>query len=154
MSNDSIQSLQTLLSHAERERDAARTAMRQTEEADARCRAQDEQLQQYRGEYLQRWSTQFSQSGTTSLLQCYHGFSQRLDQAIEQQQRQCASSAQRVAQAKLLVQAREQRVAAVRKLMERRLQALQRQADRLDQKQTDEAAQRAAWAARAEAEHS
>ena len=45
-------------------------------------------------------------------------------------------------------------MAAVRKLMERRLQALQRQADRIDQKQTDEAAQRAAWAARAEAEHS
>ena len=40
----------------------------------------------------------------------------------------------------------EQRVAAVRKLIERRLAAQQRLAQRRDQKQTDEAAQRAAWA--------
>lgn len=145
----SIQSLQVVLGHAEGERDAAQTALRQAEEAAARSRLQAEHLQQYRAEYRQRWQTQFALSGTPELLQCYHGFTQRLDQALEQQQRQVAGSDQRVAMARKLLQAREQRLAAVRKLIERRLLALQQQAERRDQKQTDESAQRAAWAARA-----
>lgn len=143
-----VQSLQTLLGHAEQERDAALAALRQAEEAAARGQAQAEQLQQYRAEYHQRWSSRFAQSGTVTLVQCHHGFGQRLDQAIDQQARQCAALAQRVAQAQALLLQREQRLAAVRKLIERRLAAARQLADRRDQKRSDEAAQRAAWAAR------
>jgi flagellar FliJ protein len=152
MATASIQSLQLVLEHAEGERDRAQTALRSTEEAAARQRAQAEQLHQYQAEYRQRWSGQFAQSGTVALLQCYHGFSQRLDQVIEQQRQQGVSSEQRVAQARKLLQAREQHLAAIRKLIERRLHCLQQQADRRDQKQTDESAQRAAWTARAAAD--
>jgi flagellar FliJ protein len=148
----SIQSLQVVLEHAEQERDAAREALRQAEEAAARSQAQAAQLHQYRAEYRLRWQAQFARSGTPELLQCHHAFAQRLDHALEQQARQVAGSEQRVAMARKLLQAREQRLAAVRKLIERRLQALQQQAGRLDQKQTDESAQRAAWAARAAAD--
>lgn len=148
MSSQDLQSLRTLLGHAESERDAALAAQRQAEEAEARARAQAEQLQQYRVDYRQRWGERFAQSGTVTLLQCHHGFAQRLDQAIDQQARQCAGLAQRVAQARALVLQREQRLAAVRKLIERRLAALAKVAERRDQKRTDEAAQRAAWAAR------
>jgi flagellar FliJ protein len=143
-----VQSLQTLLGHAEQERDAAQAALRQAEEAEGRARAQQEQLAQYRAEYHQRWGDRFAQSGTAQLLQCHHGFGQRLDQAIEQQARQVAGLAQRREQARALLLQREQRLAAVRKLIERRLAAARQIAERRDQKRSDEAAQRAAWAAR------
>lgn len=143
-----LQSLQALLAHAERERDAAQAALRQAEEAEARGQAQAGQLHRYRGEYHQRWSSRFAQSGTATLVQCHHGFGQRLDQAIDQQARQVMQLSQRVVQARTLLLQREQRVAAVRKLIERRLESARKLADRRDQKRSDEAAQRAAWAAR------
>lgn len=144
-----IQSLQTLLGHAERERDTALGGLRQAEEVAARARAQAAQLEQYRAEYRQRWGERFAQSGTVELLQCHHGFGQRLDQAIEQQARQCQQAEHRVSQAQALLLQREQRLAAVRKLIERRVVAAQRVVERRDQKRSDEAAQRAAWATRA-----
>ncbi len=143
-----LHALQTLLAHAEKERDQALAALQRADEADARARAQADQLRQYRGEYHQRWGERFAQSGTVALLQCHHGFGQRLDQAIDQQQRSCQGTSQRVAQARALLLQREQRLAAVRKLIERRVETAARVAERRDQKRTDEAAQRAAWAAR------
>lgn len=148
MTPASLQSLKTLLELAEGERDAARAALRAAEESARRAEAQAGQLDDHRDQYRERWMAQFRQSATATLLQCHHGFAQRLDQAIEQQRQQCAQNDQRVTRARQQLQAREQRVAAVRKLIERRLLALQKQADRHEQKQTDEAAQRAAWTAR------
>lgn len=149
MPHASLPALQTLLEQAERERDAARAALRQAEEAEQQARDQAAQLAQYRQDCLARWGAQAGRAGTVAQLHCYHGFMQRLDQATGQQQRQCDTSAQRVAQARAQVNAREMRVAAVRKLIERRLQAVQALADRRAQKQTDEAAQRSAWTLRA-----
>lgn len=144
MAPASLQTLKTLLEHAEGERDAARAALREAESAAAGRDAQAAHLQDYRSQFRDRWSTQFSQPTPAALLQCHHGFAQRLDQAIDQQQQQCRLAEQRVARARQQLQRREQRVAAVRKLIERRLHALQQQAQRHDQKHTDEAAQRAA----------
>jgi flagellar FliJ protein len=148
MTPASLQSLRTLLEHAEGERDAAQAMLRDAEESARRAEAQAGQLDDYRGQYRERWMAQFRQSASSTLLQCHHGFAQRLDQAIDQQRQQCTQVDQRVARARQQLQAREQRVAAVRKLIERRLQALQQQADRREQKHTDEAAQRAVWQAR------
>lgn len=145
MTPASLQSLRTLLEHAEGERDDANKALRDAEAMAARHEAQAGQLDDYRAQFQARWSAQFRQPTAPALLQCHHGFSQRLDQAISQQQAQCQQQAQRVARARDQLRQKEQRVAAVRKLIERRLAAQQRQADRRDQKQTDEAAQRAAW---------
>ena len=109
-------------------------------------------LGDYRSQFQARWTAQFRQPTAPSLLQCHHGFSQRLDQAIVQQQAQCRQQAQRVQRARDVLRQKEQRVAAVQKLIERRLTVQQRQAERRDQKQTDEAAQRTAWAKAATAD--
>lgn len=144
--------LYTLLQQAERERDAAQAALRDAEDAEARARQQAAQLQQYALDYRARWGAQAGRAGTVLQLQCYQGFMQRLDQAMEQQARQCELGTQRAAQARTRLQATELRVAALRKLIERRQQAEQALAGRRAQKQTDEAAQRAGWAARAVAD--
>ncbi|NRF68502.1 flagellar export protein FliJ [Aquincola sp. S2] len=134
--------LSTLLEHAEAERDAAITVLRNAEAAAAHAQAQAEQLQTYRSQYQQRWSTQFRQAGSIELLQCYQGFGQRLDQAITQQSHTAAQAQNRVAQARAVLLEREQRVAAVRKLIERRGQEQRRVDDRREQRSTDEAASR------------
>lgn len=138
----STQSLTTLLEHAEAERDAALTVLRNTEAAAAAAQGQLDQLQEYRTQYQQRWSAQFRTAGSIELLQCYQGFAQRLEQAIGQQGQVVAQAEQRAQQARAVVLEREQRVAAVRKLMERRQQEQNRVAERRDQRATDEAAQR------------
>jgi flagellar FliJ protein len=144
----SLSTLVTLLDHAQAERDRALSAARQADDVVLRAQAQADQLAQYRAEYLARWATQFARSGTPELLQCYHSFMQRLDQALEQQSAQVANVNARAAAARALLQDKEMRVASVRKLIERRQQAQQAQESRMAQKQTDEAAQRAGWEAR------
>lgn len=144
MSASSLPMLQTLLERAEQERDAAAAALRQAEALVAQAERQAQALHSYRGEYDQRWTTRFQQAGTPELLHCHRGFGQRLDQAITHQQANTRHLGQRLQQARSLLIAREQRVAAVRKLIGRRQAELQASANRRDQRSTDEAAQRAA----------
>ena len=94
---ESLQSLQLLLEQAERERDAARLALRQAEDGERRAHDQAEQLDAYRRDYLARWGAQPGRAGTVELLHCYQGFMARLDQAQTQQLRQCETSRQRTA---------------------------------------------------------
>jgi len=148
MTMNSVALLQTLLLRAEGERDTAALALRQAEALVAQAEQQAQALHTYRGEYDQRWTTRFQQAGTPELLHCHRGFGQRLDQAIDHQQRNAQHLGNRVAQARSLLLAREQRVAAVRKLMARRQAELTAMANRRDQRNTDEAAQRAASAQR------
>ena len=84
MTLSSVDALRPVLAHAEAERDAALAAVRAAEQAAARSQAQADQLQEYRGEFRDRWRTRFASEGTTTLLQCRHGFGQRLDQDLEQ----------------------------------------------------------------------
>ena len=137
----STQSLTTLLEHAEAERDAALAALRNIEAAAAAAQGQLDQLQEYRTQYQQRWTTQFRQAGSIELMQCYQGFAQRLDQAINQQTQVVDVMMVPLRQVTVVLE-REQRVAGVRKLMERRQQEQNRVAERRDQRATDEAAQR------------
>lgn len=148
MSLNSVALLQTLLQRAESERDTAALALRQAEALVAQADEQGRALNTYRGEYDQRWTTRFQTSGTPELLHCHRGFGQRLDQAIAHQQLNTQHLGNRVQQARNLLLAREQRVAAVRKLIARRQAELQAIANRRDQRTTDEAAQRAASAQR------
>lgn len=143
-----LQSLHALLEHAERERDAVQAAVHRAEAAEDGARRQAEMLTSYGQEYDARWGARRGRSGTPAMLHCVHGFVQRLEQARRQQDQACRQLAERSAQARGRLQAAELRVAAVRKLIERRMAALQRSADRLSQRQTDEAAQRIAWAGR------
>ncbi|HSW05750.1 flagellar export protein FliJ [Aquabacterium sp.] len=139
---DSSTSLTLLLEQAESARDAQQTVLRNCEAAAAHAQAQADQLLAYRGQYEQRWSTHFRQAGAIELLQCVQGFSQRLEQAISHQGHASAQAQARVAQARQQLIALEQRVAAVRKLIERRQAEQRRAADRREQRSTDEAAQR------------
>ena len=149
MSSTSVSLLQHLLAQAEGERDTAAKVLRQAEAMVLQAETQARQLQDYRGEFDQRWTDHFRQSGTPELLHCQRGFGQRLDQAIHHQQLNTQQLGNRVLQGRSVLMAREQRVALVRKLIQRRQAELSQLAERRDQRSTDEAAQRAAATDRA-----
>ena len=134
--------LHTLL---ERERKRRDEQMAQVRNAVANVEAQQQQadsLTVYRGEYCQKWSAQFQQSAQIEILRSYHGFLARLDQAITQQQSVVEHASRMVdAQRQRLVE-REIRVATVERLIKRREAVLAKLADRRDQKNLDELAQR------------
>jgi flagellar FliJ protein len=137
-----LDALNTLLEREQAERDRALAQLREAEAQAAQARTQAEQLRQYRADYVERWTRQFRQGGTMDLVQCYQSFMQRLEQAV-QQQAQVAGHAQARLDTYLdALRAAEMRVASVRKLIERRQQQLRHQAERADQRHTDEAAQR------------
>jgi flagellar FliJ protein len=136
-------SLLTLLENEQRTRDEARVALGDVRFMADQARAQAEQLQQYRSEYAQRWSTQFRQQGGIELVQCYQGFMQRLEQAITQQQAAVLQAQAREQAAQAHLADCELRLASVEKLLQRRLAEQERVARRHEQRATDEAASRA-----------
>ncbi len=140
-----IEPLLTLLAHAERERNAAMAEAKRVELEHRNAQRQAEQLQTYRHDYEQRWSSQFSRSGGIDIVQCYQGFVTRLGQAIEVQQRVTLLAAQRLERAQAAWQMQEMRVASVRKLIERRGMELRGVEARREQKQLDEHAARLLW---------
>ena len=83
----SLQSLNILLEQAENERDAALAALQRARDAADVAQAQAEGLLTYRGDYHKRWSQQFGTSGAIEIVHCYRSFNERLDHAIEHQQR-------------------------------------------------------------------
>ncbi len=140
-----MQPLLILLAHAERERNAAMAEAKRVEMEHRNALHQAEQLQTYRRDYEQRWSSQFSRSGGIDIVQCYQGFITRLGQAIDAQERVTLLAAQRLELAQATWQVNEMRVASVRKLIERRGRELRSADDRYEQKQLDEHAARLLW---------
>ena len=140
-----LQPLIALLEQAERERDEAqRLHQHARRQADA-AQTQAEQLLAYRRDYEQRWGARSGATGEMALLHCAHGFSNRLTLAVEHQARAATNAAGQVERAVEVLRAHELRVASVRKLIERRMQELQRRGARLEQRASDELAARAAW---------
>lgn len=137
--------LKTLLEQAERERDDAQAEHRRARIASDAAKVQSEQLLTYRREYQQRWSEQFKLEGKMELVHCYHGFMERLNLAVDSQARIVQQAAAQADKAMLVLREREIRCASVRKLIERRMQGHRVDADRREQKQSDEFASRAAW---------
>lgn len=133
-----IHTLQAVLRHAESERDAAHAALRRAEADAERARAQLEQLLAYRQQYEQRWSGQFAQGSSIDIVQCYQGFMTRLTQAVDQQQQAVARCQPPVQRTLAEYRSRELRVAAIGKLIERRLQDVALAGSRRDRKQSDE----------------
>ncbi len=134
--------LRTLLEREQKRRDEQMAAVRH---AAANAEAQQQQadgLTGYRSEYCRKWSAQFQQAAQMEILRSYHGFLSRLDQAIAQQQSVVEHAHRMVeAQRQRLVE-REVRVATVERLIKRREAMLARVAERRDQKNLDELAQR------------
>lgn len=140
---DTLAGLQILLTRASAERDAAIAALRQTELTLAAGERQATQLDDHRDQYRERWGERLRRGESAVLVQCHQDFSRRLDQAIALQDEQLQHAQARVRAAREQVTIREQRVAAVRKLIERRQAEIERIAARREQRVTDEAAQRA-----------
>ena len=140
---NSIAVLHLLLQRAEADRDTAQSVLRQAEAQVQGARQQAAQLCGYRNDFRQRWNDHFRSSGTTALLHCRQSYGQRLDTVITHHETEALHLNNRVDKAKEVLLAREQRVAGVRKLIERREHELHRIAERRDQRSTDEAAQRA-----------
>ena len=134
--------LKTLLEREQKRRDEQMAAVRS---AVANAESQQQQadgLTGYRSEYCQKWSAQFQQAAQMEILRSYHGFLSRLDQAITQQKSVVEHAHRMVdAQRQRLVE-REIRVATVERLIKRREAMLAKVADRRDQKNLDELAQR------------
>ena len=140
-----LHALTVLLTQNVHQRDAATAEHLRAQAASRAAAAQADQLRTYRREYEQRWHAQFSVEGPITLVHCYHGFMQRLTQAVEHQAHIEEQAALHVKRALAAVSAAELRCASVRKLIERRTQEQRLAAERRDQKQTDEFAARAAW---------
>jgi flagellar FliJ protein len=141
----SLQSLNLLLEQAEGLRDSAVVALQHARDAAEAAQAQLQGLLAYRGDYQKRWSQQFGQSGAIEIVHCYRNFNDRLEHAIEHQQRVITQTQAQCESARDALQQRELRVAAVKKLIERRVAEERRTAERREQKQTDESAQQSAW---------
>ena len=134
--------LKTLLEREQKRRDEQMAAVRS---AVANAESQQQQadgLVEYRTEYCRKWSAQFQQAAQMEILRSYHGFLSRLEQAITQQKSVVEHAHRMVeAQRQRLVE-REIRVATVERLIKRREAMLAKVADRRDQKNLDELAQR------------
>jgi len=140
-----LQPLTILLGQHERQRDAALAEHQRAVIASDAARAQAEQLHTYRREYEERWSAQFRREGQIELVRCYQSFMERLTQAVDQQARAAEHAAAQVDRLMTVLREAELRCAAVRKLIERRTHEQRVDAERRDQKLTDEQASRAAW---------
>ena len=134
--------LHMLLERESQRRDEAQAAVRA---AHAHVEAQQQQadgLTTYRTDYCKKWSAQFQQAASMEILRSYTGFLARLDQAITQQQAVVAHAQRGVDAARQRLLEREIRVATVERLIKRRRELLAKVADRRDQKNLDELAQR------------
>jgi flagellar FliJ protein len=137
------QALNTLLEHAERQRNEALALLMQAEEVSRRLQQQSLQLMAYRDEYRLRQPGRGGSSVSIELLRSHHEFMQRLEQALQQQQGQMDLAQDRLTCRRAELVALETRVASVRKLMDRRSLDARRRADRREQQSTDEAAHQA-----------
>ncbi len=136
----SIAALQLLQERATEERDRLVLDLRRSEDAALRARRQHEQLDQYRSEYLQRWSAQFGRGGAIEIVHCYQSFMQRLEEALAQQRLQIDAAERAVAAVRKALLQAELRAASIRKLIERRVADARHAHERRDQRQTDETA--------------
>jgi flagellar FliJ protein len=134
--------LQTLLERERKRRDEAMAGVRAAVHNAESQQQQADGLTTYRTEYCQKWAAQFQQAAQIEILRSYHGFLARLDQAITQQQSVVAHAQRGVDAARQRLVEREIRVATVERLIKRRETVLARIADRRDQKNLDELAQR------------
>lgn len=145
------QSLQTLLEQAERARDEGQAALQQAEQAARDLQAQASQLNQYHDEYDARHPARDGRAAPIELLRCHLGFMQRLQQAQAQQHAQLQAAQQRVTQRVQALVGLEMRVAAIRKLLERRAKEKHTATQRQEQRRNDEASQQRAWSRRNQA---
>jgi flagellar FliJ protein len=139
-----IQSLLMVLESAEKARDEALSAMEAGRKAHEGARQQAQSLSDWRGEYEQRWQTQFRQSGGMEIMRCYQDFMLRLAEAVTDQDRKVEFAKNHLERLRLQLIERERKVAAVAQLIDRRHAESMHRSSRQEQKATDEIAARSA----------
>lgn len=137
-----LKPLISLLEVAERERDDAVARFERVRQAAQAAQEQGESLRTWRGEYAARWQVQFKNGSSVEIMRCYQEFMSRLGQAIAEQDIAVERTRNSLEAARMVLQAREQRVAAVSQLIERRRREQSLMESRREQKATDELAAR------------
>jgi flagellar FliJ protein len=143
--NNPLAPLMALLAQTEKERDEALQQHQRLEAAFQAAQTEADQLVNYRRDYEQRWTTQFTKEGAMPLVNCYQNFNERLTQAIDFQRNAVHQAQSQAEKGRALWMEQEIRVASVRKLIERRVHEIQLSTDRREQKTTDEFASRVSW---------
>jgi flagellar FliJ protein len=137
--------LSTVFEHAQKLRDQALAACVQADDTVRKLRLQLDQLLTYRGEYEARDPARGGQSAPIDLVRGHFMFMQRLAQAAAQQQAQLQAAQQRAQALQEALVGQETRLAALRKLLQRRARETAHRADRAEQRQSDESAARQSW---------
>ncbi len=136
----SLQAFLVAVEMAERQRDAARQALQDLQRARTASEAQLQQLQNYAQETEGRWGMRADATVKPEVMYHHYQFMARLGHAVGLQNNVIGEQDGRVrAAGQALLQA-ELRVAALRKVVERRRHELGQAEARRDQKQTDERA--------------
>lgn len=137
-----LKPLMTLHECAERERDEAQSRFERARLTAQAAQEQAQALRTWRGDYEQRWKTQFQGGSSVEIIRCYQDFMNRLGQAIAEQDIAVERTKALLDSARAVLQAREQRVAAVSQLIDRRKREAAAIESRREQKATDEMAAR------------
>lgn len=138
------QSLMIILEAAEKERDAALAEHEARRKALDAARQQADALVAWRQDYQNKWQIQFQQSGGMEIVNCYQSFMVRIGEAVTAQDLQVAQAQQWLERSRQELIERERRVAAVSKLIDKRLMEKQAALARQEQKAMDEMASRSA----------
>jgi flagellar FliJ protein len=100
------------------------------------------ELERYRYDYQQQWITNGQQGVSGQWLINYQRFLSQLEGAVEQQNRSVAFHETNVGKARVIWQEKYARLEGLRKLVERYREEARLAADKYEQKQLDEFAQR------------
>ncbi|MHB0775313.1 flagellar export protein FliJ [Halomonas sp. WWR20] len=136
--------LDTLRDLTREARDQATQELGRLRRAHQEAQARLEQLQQYRHEYRQKLQHSMQGGIDPASWHNYQQFLVSLDQAIDRQRQQLGDQARRVDHGLGNWQGQQRKLNAYDILAERREQASQRHATRLEQRQFDEIAARSA----------
>ena len=135
-----IETLNKVVELAEQKRDAALAALARLEREMQQARQQMEQLETYAQEARQRWSGQQGGTVDPAVLGHHRQFMEKIEHAMEFQRSVLASRQNQIEQQQVQVQSAERDLAGLRRYTERQQQQILSQAQRQEQKLTDEMA--------------
>lgn len=135
-----LQTLNKVVELAEKRRDEALGSLGRMQRELQVAQEQMDQLQAYEQESQARWNARGSAGVDTALLMHHRQFMQKIHHAMEFQRGVIGEREAMIERCQEQVHATERDLAGLRKFAERKQQALQHKAQRLEQKQTDEMA--------------
>jgi len=137
-----VKRLLPVVQMAEETERAAAGKLAKTQQQLMHAQSQLQGLEQYRGDYQQQWQKQGQMGVSGEWLMNYQRFLSQLETAIEQQRNSIKWHQQNVDKARDLWQTAYTRLEGLRKLVQRYQQQAQQLANKIEQKDMDEIAQR------------